>query len=59
VLCRNERITEKKRRKVKKRKDNIRKEKKENKIVNYRIEACRRVLISTPLYQVGAGNFVT
>jgi hypothetical protein len=29
------------------------------KIVNYRIETCRRVLISTPLYQVGAGTFAT
>jgi hypothetical protein len=39
----------------------MRKEKKRNekKIVNYRIETCRRVLISTPLYQVGARTFVT
>jgi hypothetical protein len=29
------------------------------KIVNYRIETCRRVLINTPLYQVGAETFVT
>jgi hypothetical protein len=45
MLCRNEK----------------RKERKEErkKIVNYRIETCRRVLISTPLYQVGAGTFVT
>jgi hypothetical protein len=28
---------------------------KEKKIVNYKIETCRRVLISTPLYQVRAG----
>jgi hypothetical protein len=34
------------------------KEKKENKLVNYRIETCRRVLISTPLYQVGVETFV-
>jgi hypothetical protein len=32
---------------------------KERKEVNYRIEICRRVLISAPLYQVGAGTFVT
>jgi hypothetical protein len=32
---------------------------KEKKIVNYRIETCRRMLISPPLYQVGAGTFVT
>jgi hypothetical protein len=38
----------------------IRKEKKKKKKkVNYRIETSRRVLISTPLYQVGAGTFVT
>jgi hypothetical protein len=39
-----------------KKRENRRKEKK---IVNYRIETCRRVLTSTPLYQVGAGTFVT
>jgi hypothetical protein len=33
--------------------------KKEKTLVNYRIETCRRVLMSTPLYQVGAGTFVT
>jgi hypothetical protein len=33
----------------------MRKEKKERKIVNYRIETCRRVLISTPVYKVDAG----
>jgi hypothetical protein len=41
----------------------MRKEKKkkgkEKKRANYRIETCRKVLISTPLYQVGAGTFVT
>jgi hypothetical protein len=41
----------------------MRKEKKKNteekKIVNYRIETCRRGLIGTPLYQVGAVNFVS
>jgi hypothetical protein len=42
------------------RKEKKRKEKrKEKKIVSYRIEICRRVFISTPLYQVGAGTFVT
>jgi hypothetical protein len=33
--------------------------KKEKKTVNYRIETCRRVLISSPLYQEGAGTSVT
>jgi hypothetical protein len=32
---------------------------KEKKIVNSRIETCRRVLISTSLYHAGAGTFVT
>jgi hypothetical protein len=32
---------------------------KEKEIANYRIETCRRVLIITPLYQEGAGDFVT
>jgi hypothetical protein len=35
------------------------KKRKENKTVNCRIETGRRVFISTPLYQVGAGTFVT
>jgi hypothetical protein len=35
------------------------KKRKEKKIVSHRIETCRRVLISTPLYQVGAGTFAT
>jgi hypothetical protein len=35
-----------------------RKKRIEKKVVNYRIETCRRVLISTPLYQAGAGTFV-
>jgi hypothetical protein len=43
MLCRNEK----------------RKEKKRKKVINYRIEACRRVFINAPLYQVGAGTFVT
>jgi hypothetical protein len=34
-------------------------ERKEKKIANYRIEARRRVLISTPLHQAGAGTIVT
>jgi hypothetical protein len=34
-------------------------ERKEKKLVNYGIETCRRVLISTSLYQVSAGTFVT
>jgi hypothetical protein len=37
----------------------MRKEERENKTVNYRKETCRRALISTPLYQVGAGTIVT
>jgi hypothetical protein len=38
----------------------MRKEKKgKEKVVNYRIEACRRALISTLLYQAGAGTFAT
>jgi hypothetical protein len=44
-LCRNEKRKRKK-------------ERKERKIVNYRRRTCKRVLISTPLYQVGAGTFV-
>jgi hypothetical protein len=43
-------------RKEKERKGRKRKEKK---IVGFRIETCRRVPISPPLYQVGAGTFVT
>jgi hypothetical protein len=36
-----------------------RNEKRKEKIVNYRIEKCRRELINTPMYQVVAGTFVT
>jgi hypothetical protein len=32
---------------------------KEKKIAKYRIETCRKVLISTPVYQIGAGTFMT
>jgi hypothetical protein len=35
------------------------KERKEKKVANYKTETSRRVLISTPLYQVGVGTFVT
>jgi hypothetical protein len=35
------------------------KKKEEKKIVNYKTGTCRIVLISTPLYQVGVGTFVT
>jgi hypothetical protein len=42
-------------RKEKKTKQNKRNGKK---LVNYIIEACRRMLIRTPLYQVGAGTLV-
>jgi hypothetical protein len=34
-------------------------EEKEKKIDTYRIETCRRVLISIPLCHIGAGTFVT
>jgi hypothetical protein len=33
------------------------KKEKKRKIVSFRIETCRRVLISTPLSQLGAGTF--
>jgi hypothetical protein len=37
--------------------ERVGKKRKENKLVDYRIKTCRRVLIS--LYQVGARTFVT
>jgi hypothetical protein len=38
---------------MRKRKENIKK------LVNYRIKTCGRMLISTALYQLGTGTFVT
>jgi hypothetical protein len=38
---------------------NERRKEKKKESINYRIETCRRVLISSPLYQVGAGTLVT
>jgi hypothetical protein len=52
-MCRDEIRKKKKEMEGKKRKG------KKKKIVKYRMKTCRRVLISTPQYQVGAGTFVT